>query len=71
MSGRPVYPLGQRPEYEEEEEEEEEENMDSGRKRRQTWMLMEDMDTFNELQFILQEVCIQCETQNFYTNLLD
>ena len=69
MAGRPVYPLGLRPEYEEEEEDAEEINL--GRRRRQTWMLMEDMDTFNELQFILQEVCLQCKTQNIYTNLLD
>ena len=52
MTGRPVYPVGLRPGYEEEEEG----DMNLGRRRRQTWMLMEDMDTFNELQFILQEV---------------
>ena len=56
MAGRPVYPLGVRPGYEVEEEEE----MDLGRNRRQTWMLMDDMDTFNELQYILQEVNLHC-----------
>ena len=64
LVGRPSSSLGVRTRDEEasssslgvrtRDEEASEERKD--RKRRQTWMLMEDMDTFQELEFIMEEV---------------